>query len=67
MDQIRIIRIYEFSGDRAAVERQVAMSVQGEKSWEWRGERVTIKAATLGVYPEILESALEKEIDIDKA
>lgn len=51
-DIVRVVRIYEFSGPRALVEQQVANSIQGEKR---PGNGVTIKAATLGLYPELLQ------------
>ena len=51
MDTIRVFRILEYIGPRDVVERTVAMSIHGEKI---AGDMV-IKAATLGVYPEIMD------------
>lgn len=50
-DHIRVIRIYEFTGPRDVVEAQLAKSIQGEKALT---NGLVIKAATLGLYPEIL-------------
>jgi hypothetical protein len=55
MDTVRVIRIYEFVGPRVEVERQLAQSIQGEKTWTVRGSEITIRAATLGTFPEILQ------------
>jgi len=62
-DIVRVLRVYEFVGPRTMVENQVARSIQGEKTldctWGPPNERVygkmVIKAATIGVYPDILE------------
>jgi len=51
-DIVRVLRIYEFSGPRSAVEKQVAGSIHGEKEFCRGG--ATIKAVTLGLYPEIM-------------
>lgn len=53
-DIVRVLRVYEFVGPRDKVELQVARSIHGEKDW---GNGVTIRAATIGTYPEILEAA----------
>ena len=51
-DIIRVLRIIEYTGPRDRVEDQVARSLHGEKRLP---NGVTIKAATVGAYPEILE------------
>lgn len=58
MDTIRILRILEYIGPRDAVEEQVRNSIHGER----KGTRsllsngyCTIRATTLGSFPEILE------------
>jgi hypothetical protein len=51
---VRVLRVIEYVGEREWVERQVAESIHGVKyiSGSWgKGE---IRAATVGVYPEIL-------------
>lgn len=48
---VRVIRIYEFSGPRHVIEKQLAMSVQGEREF---GNGGTVRAATLGLFPEVL-------------
>lgn len=53
-DIIRILRIIEYTGPRAAVEKQVEMSLHGEREGM---HGCKIRAATLGLFPEILESA----------
>ena len=51
-DIVRVLRIVEYVGDRAWVERTVARSIHGTKHC---GGPCFINAATLGAYPEILE------------
>lgn len=53
-DIVRVLRIYEFIGPRSKIEKQVAISIQGEKSFD--GD-CTIRAATLGTFPEIMQKA----------
>jgi hypothetical protein len=48
---VRVLRVLEYIGNREDVEAQVARSIHGQKSFA-RG--CTIRAATIGVYPEIL-------------
>lgn len=52
MDDIRVLRVIEYTGPRDKVEDQVARSLYGEKRLP---TGVTIKAATVGAYPEILK------------
>lgn len=56
MDKIRVLRVIEYVGDRAAVEWAVANSIQGTKECyiKDKGEYV-IRTAALGAYPEVLE------------
>lgn len=57
-DKVRVLRVIEYVGDREAVERSVANSIHGERIVEYTdGVTVIIKAATLGEYPEVLETA----------
>ena len=51
-DIIRVLRVIEYTGPRDKVEDQVARSLHGEKRLP---NGVTIKAATVGAYPEMLE------------
>lgn len=51
-DLIRILRVIEYTGPREKVEDQVARSLHGEKRLP---NGVTIKAATVGAYPELLQ------------
>jgi hypothetical protein len=60
MDKIRVLRVLEYVGPREEVERIVSMSIQGERIYGVRGLEVTIRAATLGLYPEILDQAPEE-------
>ena len=61
-DKVRVLRIVEFVGDRQVVEAQVANSLHGEKTYHNTklGGYVTIRAATIGTYPEILTAAAER-------
>lgn len=54
-DIVRVLRVIEYTGPRGKVEDQVARSLHGEKRLP---TGVTIKAATVGIYPEILENML---------
>ena len=60
-DIVRVLRIIEYTGTRSAVESLVATSIHGEKVVCKGG--VTIRATTLGTYPEIMERA-EPEKDL---
>lgn len=51
MDKIRVLRIIEYVGSRERVEETVRQSIQGDKVMI----DLTIRAATIGTYPEILE------------
>lgn len=53
-DTIRVLRVIEYVGPRSDVERTIAESIQGTRTVK---PGFTIKAATLGAYPEVLESA----------
>lgn len=57
-DNIRVLRVIEYTGPRDKVEDQVARSLHGEKRLP---NGVTIKAATVGVYPEILDNVITDE------
>lgn len=62
-DIIRVLRIVEYVGARSIVEKQVANSIHGEKVFTRSASgqlRIpcTIRATTLGTFPEILESAV---------
>lgn len=54
-DTVRILRIVEYTGPRSAVERHFINVLHGEKR---QTDGVVIKAATLGQFPEILESSV---------
>ena len=59
MDRIRVLRIIEYDGPRDWVEHQVANSIQGTKTLDHSRDFsgvLTIRAATIGTYPEIVES-----------
>lgn len=51
-DTVRVLRVIEYAGPRSRVEEAVANSIHGEKD---AGRGLTIKAATIGTYPEILD------------
>ena len=51
MDDVRVLRVIEYSGPRDQVEAQVAKSIHGMRMFR----DVTIRAATLGQYPEVLQ------------
>jgi len=59
MDVVRVLRIIEYAGPRKVVEEQIARSLHGEKRIDHTG--LTIRVATIGNYPEILEKELEDD------
>ncbi len=59
MDKVRVLRVIEYAGERDRVETLVANSIHGEK----QVGGLTIKAATIGTYPEILEPADDQKTD----
>lgn len=60
MDTVRVVRILEYVGPRDAIEKHLELVLQGVKTFGNRGHEVTIRAATLGTFPEILETNIEK-------
>lgn len=69
-DIIRVLRVLEYSGPRAAVEKQIKNSIHGEMRYTVRsgnfGEgirvgEVVIRAATIGIFPDILEQGGKSE------
>jgi lysophospholipase L1-like esterase len=54
-DTIRILRVIEYVGERAAVENHLRYVLQGEKLIKDPAGVYRIKAATLGVVPEKTE------------
>lgn len=58
MDIIRVLRVIEYTGPRDKVEGQVAQSINGPVNF---ANGVTIRAATIGQYPEVLSMAEPNE------
>lgn len=58
-DIVRVLRILEYVGPRSAVERCISQSIQGERKivQPHGNDILTIRAATIGLYPEILTAA----------
>jgi hypothetical protein len=56
MDKVRVLRVLEYVGDRAKVEAVIAGSIHGSRVFGFTGNFLEIRAATIGVYPEILSS-----------
>jgi hypothetical protein len=56
MDIVRVLRVIEYVGERDDVERIVRLSIHGEKDL---GNGMTIRAATVGTFPEILNKEEE--------
>ena len=56
MDKVRVLRVIEYIGTREAVERVIARSIHGVKKVD---NNLEIRAATIGIYPEILENLSE--------
>ena len=53
-DQIRVLRVVEYIGQRKWVEETIARSIKGTKIVSGFGQ---IRAATIGDYPELLSEA----------
>lgn len=53
-DQVRVMRVLEYTGDRDLVEATIKKSIHGVKTIKG----MTIKAATLGLYPEIIDNMI---------
>ena len=59
-DIVRVLRIIEYIGPRSEIEKVMTRSLHGTKEFRHEAGDVTIRAATLGEFPEILEIALIK-------
>mgnify|MGYP007083468222 FL=1 len=57
MELVRVLRIVEYVGSRERVEETVRQSIHGDKVMK----DLTIRAATIGTYPEILEVRNESQ------
>lgn len=58
-DIVRVLRIIEIVGPRSLVEKQVANSIHGTKTWN----DIRISAATIGEFPEILERVNTESVE----
>ena len=65
MDKVQVLRVLYYSGDRAAVQAHLKDTLKGEKTFEvFANSRrdspslgtMTIRAATLGEFPDVIES-----------
>ncbi|API60581.1 hypothetical protein BSL82_15860 [Tardibacter chloracetimidivorans] len=54
MDIVRVLRVVEYVGPRDLIEKQIANSLHGSKTFGHLGE-VRISAVTIGEFPEILK------------
>lgn len=61
-DIVRVLRIVEYTGPRSWVEKAVANSIHGERSFRHAGIECIIRAGTIGTYPEILQKAQPEEV-----
>lgn len=60
-DIVRVLRIVEYTGPRGAVEVSVANSIHGERRIIRTDGVLTIRASTIGTYPEILTTTKDAE------
>ncbi len=59
-DTVRVLRLLEYSGPREDIERMIAeRSVKGQKTLPH--DRVTIREAVLGEFPELLVRSIEEK------
>ena len=56
MDTVRVLRIIEYVGPRDEIEKHLEHVVQGTKTFRPTAGQITIRAATIGTFPEILEA-----------
>lgn len=61
-DIVRVLRVIEYVGPRKRVEETVKNSLHGEKRL---GLGLVIRAATLGMFPEVLEQVAESKRQSD--
>jgi hypothetical protein len=55
-DIVRVVRVYEFVGQRSWVEETVARAIHGTRVVGWApGNRIT--GVTLGMFPDVLDAA----------
>lgn len=55
--RVRILRILSYEGPLSAIAEHMKRVVHGEKTF---GQDITLKAATIGTFPEILEMPEEE-------
>lgn len=60
-DIIRVLRVIEYVGEREAVEACIANSIHGVLKINGSGGKYEIRAATIGIYPEILTTLSMEE------
>jgi len=58
MDKVRVLRLISYEGNRDWVEKLLEQSIQGTKTLP----EGTIKAGTLGDFPEVLEDMTTRQI-----
>ena len=66
-DLVRVLRVLEYVGPREAVEQQLSRSLHGQKEYDHRLGKITIRASTIGEFPEILERAVYTPIKLEHA
>ena len=62
MDEIRVLRVIEYTGPRDLVENQIKNSLHGEKTFKPLNDsrEMTVRVATVGEFPEILNREVTK-------
>lgn len=63
MDIIRVLRVLEYVGPRDEVEELIRRSIHGDKVLGGDNS-ITIRAATIGTYPEILDRLPEAKDEV---
>jgi hypothetical protein len=58
---VRVLRVIEYIGEREAVEACVAMSLHGVKILP----NYDIRAATIGIYPEVLKNLTDERGEVN--
>ena len=62
-DIVRVLRLVEYEGPRYLVEKQIAGSINGTRTWEWPTKQIGLRdkirltAITLDQFPVALEEA----------
>ena len=61
-DIVRVLRVIEYVGPRSVVEKAIKKAIHGIKTIEGANGPLEIRAATIGLVPDILEMGRVEEL-----